>query len=214
MKLSLMAVVAFFAIVFLATGVAAASSQYPLRHPKREHCRRGYVRVKLHRRYVCVQRTQAKAAPVGSLPWLVAHAPVAYLSEVLTKDAAPVLAEWQSKDRGPAHLDEQNQWIESPPTCDSGVYGEAYIECEKKAERHITWIVEVQHLVLCTPNAGEPECPGGTTTEQRTESHQYRATLTVTSEGSGLCGDLTFQSLLGSQWEYAEGSRARCNVSV
>src|SRR5271167_4886918 len=47
-KLSLMKrlipIVTFFATLSLATGVAAASSQYLLRQPAREHCRRNYVR--------------------------------------------------------------------------------------------------------------------------------------------------------------------------
>jgi hypothetical protein len=210
----------FFATLFLATGVAAASSQYRLSHPTREHCRRNYVRhtttVRVRGRRVhqvwCIRHVTQHAstkAQAGSLDWLLAHVSVAQSSEVLARQAAPNFALWGSKRRS-----EQGKWVETAPECTTGSTspGSGYIICEKKGE--LTYITEQKRESPCPERGREgEECPAPPEIYQ--EAEKYRAILEVTaSEGSGLCGDLTFQYFLGSQWEYAEASRARCNVNI
>lgn len=210
----------FLAVFSLATGVATASSQYLLRHPTREHCRRTYVRqrktVRIRARRVtqvwCIQHTPKstapKEAPAGSLAWVLAHTSVAHVSEVLSREAAPVFAQWSIKRR-----EEHGNWVETAPECTTGTgYDGGYIDCKKKGE--LTYITEHRRESPCPERGREgEECPEPPEIHQ--EAEKYRAILEVTAnEGSGLCGDLTFQDFLGSQWEYAEASRARCNVSM
>lgn len=210
-------IVMFFATLFLATGVAAASSQYRLSHPTREHCRRNYVRhtttVKVRGRREhqvwCIHHVTRHAsteAPAGSLAWLLAHTSVAHASEVLTREAAPNFALWGSKRRS-----EQGKWAATAPECTTGStsWGSGYISCKENGE--LTYIVEQTRSFPC-PKEPLEECHEPYNVVR---AEKYRAILEVrANEGSGLCGDLTFQYYLGSQWEYAEASRATCNVNI
>jgi hypothetical protein len=213
-------VVAAVAIASLAPGVALASGQYVLKHPTREHCRRNYVRdtktVRIKGRRVrqvwCIHHAQqpaaSKEAPAGSLAWLLAHTSVAHVSEVLSREAAPVFAEWSIKRR-----EDQGHWVETAPECTTGSgYDEGYIDCEKKGE--LTYITEQKRESPCPERGREGEyCPEPPDIYQHAE--KYRAILTVGANGGpGLCGDLTFQYFLGSQWESAQASHATCNVKM
>jgi len=214
-------VVVAVAITYLAPGVALASGQYVLKHPTREHCKRNYVRdtktVRIKGRRVrqvwCIHHAQqpaaSKEAPAGSLAWLLAHTSVAQASEVLSREAAPVFAEWSVKRR---EVQGRN-WVETAPECTTGTgHDGGYIECEKKGE--LTYITEEKRESPC-PGIGREgeECPAPPKIQQHAE--KYRAILEVSGpEGQGLCGDLTFQYFLGSQWESAQASHATCNVNI
>ncbi len=213
----LILIVVFFATLFLASGVAAAS-QYRLSHPTREHCRRSYVRhtttVRVRGRRVqqvwCVHHAAhhaaPKQAPAGSLSWLLAHISVAQSSEVLAREAAPTFAVWGSKRR-----DEQGRWVQTAPECATGSTssGSGYINCEEKGE--LTYVTQQTRSFPCSNEPWE-SC---SEPYNVTQAEKYRAILEVSAaEGSGLCGNLTFQHFLGSQWEYAEASRATCNVRL
>jgi hypothetical protein len=226
------AIVVSVAIASLATGVALASGRYVLRHPRSEHCRRNYVRVaktvRIKGRRVtqvwCVRRAPKpaapKQAPAGSLEWLLAHTSVVQAREVLAREAAPTFAGWRSKGAG-ENPGEQRQWLEPAPECTTGVTGGAgYISCEKKAELHFTWVRATSRAVPCSQailevNPWATECSEPYNELVTAQPQKYRAILEVSAnDGSALCGDLTFQYFLGSQWEYAEASRPTCNVNI
>ncbi len=191
--------VTFFAIFSLATGVGDASSQYLLRHPTREHCRRNYVRdtrtVRIRGRRVrqvwCIHHVSKpaapKEAPAGSLESLLARTSVAHTSEVLSREVASFVAS-SNNERAPKP-GEQRNWTLTGPKCKTGTeYGAGFIHCEEEAEVHITYLEARWRSVPC--DSESTYCPEAYTEEVADTPQRYLMELFVSGNDGSECGKL------------------------
>ena len=214
--------VTFFAIFSLATGVGDASSQYLLRHPTREHCRRNYVRdtrtVRIRGRRVrqvwCIHHVSKpaapKEAPAGSLESLLARTSVAHTSEVLSREVASFVAS-SNNERAPKP-GEQRNWTLTGPKCKTGTeYGAGFIHCEEEAEVHITYR---STLALGAVRQRIYVLPGSVHRRGGRSPQRYLMELFVSGNDGSECGNYSTFVFVGAEWQSTQNSRPRCNVAV
>jgi hypothetical protein len=213
----------FLVILSLATGVATASSQYLLRHPTREHCRRNYVRntktVRIRGRRVrqvwCIHHISKpaapKEAPAGSLEWLLARTSVAHTSEVLSREVASFVAKNNNeKEPKPG---EQRHWTLPGPKCKTGTEnGAGFIHCEEEAELHVTYLEGRWRLVPCESES--TYCQEAYTEEVASPPQRYLMELLVSGNDGSECGDYSTFVFVGAEWQSTQSARPRCNVAV